>query len=108
NPARASQLPMETMLRAVSKDDAAGQMNVGGVDVRWTPRLRPEKLCRLYETDARGILDEDLVDEVAYALYSRCESIIKVTSPSGARPNARAAGSSFCQTRGNSSAPGLD
>ena len=54
-------------------------MKVGGVDVRWAPRLRPEKLRRLYETDARGILDEDLVDEVAYALYSRCESILTVT-----------------------------
>ncbi|HLB76658.1 MAG TPA: AAC(3) family N-acetyltransferase, partial [Candidatus Dormibacteraeota bacterium] len=49
------------------------------MDVRWAPRLRPEKLRRLYETDARGILDEDLVDEVAYALYSRCESILTVT-----------------------------
>jgi hypothetical protein len=54
-------------------------MIVGGVDVRWAPRLRPEKLRRLYATDARGIIDEELLDEVAYALYARCDSILTVT-----------------------------
>jgi hypothetical protein len=54
-------------------------MKVGGVDVRWAPRLKPEKLRQLYETDARGILDEDLLDEVAFALYSRCDSLLTVT-----------------------------
>lgn len=54
-------------------------MKVGGVDVRWAPRLRPEKLRRLYQTDARGIIDDELLDEVAYALFARCESILAVT-----------------------------
>lgn len=54
-------------------------MKVGGVEVRWAPKLRPEKLQRLYETDARGILDEEQIDEVAYTLYSRCDSILTVT-----------------------------
>jgi hypothetical protein len=54
-------------------------MKVGGVDVRWSPRLNPEKLRRLYETDARGIIDEELLDEVAFTLYSRCDSILTVT-----------------------------
>jgi hypothetical protein len=54
-------------------------MKVGGVEVRWAPRLRPEKLRRLYETDAQGIMDLELLDEVAYTLYSRCDSILTVT-----------------------------
>lgn len=54
-------------------------MIVGGVELRWAPKLRPEKLRRLYETDARGILDEELIDEVAFTLYSRCDSILTVT-----------------------------
>ena len=54
-------------------------MIVGGVNIRWSPKLRPEKLQRLYETDARGIVDEELIDEVGYTLYSRCDSILTVT-----------------------------
>jgi hypothetical protein len=54
-------------------------VTVGGVDIRWSPKLRPEKLQRLYETDARGIIDDELIDEVAFTLYSRCESILTVT-----------------------------
>jgi hypothetical protein len=54
-------------------------MKVGGVDVRWAPPLRPEKLRRLYDLEARGILDEEFLDEVVFALYSRCESVLTVT-----------------------------
>jgi hypothetical protein len=48
-------------------------------DLRWEPRVAPEKIRRLYETDARGILDEELLDDVAFALYARCLSILTVT-----------------------------
>lgn len=48
-------------------------------DLRWEPRVSGHLIRRLYETDARGILDQELLDEVAYALYSRCESILTVT-----------------------------
>jgi hypothetical protein len=41
--------------------------------------MEPEKIRRLYETDARGIRDEQLLDEVAFAFYARCESILTVT-----------------------------
>jgi hypothetical protein len=34
------------------------------------------KIRRLYETDAKGIYDEDLIDEVGYGLLARCESFI--------------------------------
>lgn len=47
--------------------------------VRWAPRLRPERLRRLYTTDALGLVDEDLIDDVGFALYSRCRSILTVS-----------------------------
>jgi DNA-directed RNA polymerase subunit RPC12/RpoP len=47
--------------------------------LKWEPRVSPQKIRLLYETDARGILDEELLDEVAYAFYARCDSIVTVT-----------------------------
>jgi hypothetical protein len=46
---------------------------------RWEPRVAPEKIRRLYETDAQGMLDEELLDDVAFALYARCDSTLTVT-----------------------------
>lgn len=42
----------------------------------WTPRVKPYLIRRLYESDAQGRLDENLLDEVGWALYSRCDSFI--------------------------------
>jgi ribosomal protein L37AE/L43A len=47
--------------------------------VRWAPRVRPDRIRRLYEFDARGVVDEDLIDAVGFALYDRCRSILHVT-----------------------------
>lgn len=47
--------------------------------VRWASRVNPRLIRRLYETDARGIVDEELIDEVGFALYSRCQSILQVS-----------------------------
>jgi len=47
---------------------------------RWAPRLSPEKIRRLYESEAAGLLDEDLLDEVFVDMYLRCESISKATA----------------------------
>jgi hypothetical protein len=46
---------------------------------RWAPRVEQEKIRRLYETDARGIVDEELIDDVGYAMLGRCESILIAT-----------------------------
>ena len=54
-------------------------MEINGVDVRWSPRLRPEKLRRLYEQESRELTDETLLDDVAFALYARCRSVVTVT-----------------------------
>ncbi len=42
----------------------------------WAPRVPKHKIRQLYETDALGIHDRELIDEVGYALRARCESFI--------------------------------
>jgi len=44
---------------------------------KWAPRVSRQEIRRLYETDARGIYDEDLIDEVGYGLLARCQSFIE-------------------------------
>jgi hypothetical protein len=48
-------------------------------EVRWAPRVNPSLIRRLYEADARGLADDALVDEVGFALYARCRSILRAT-----------------------------
>ena len=42
----------------------------------WAPRVPQSEIRRLYETDAKGIYDDDLIDKVGYGLLARCESFI--------------------------------
>jgi hypothetical protein len=50
-----------------------------GRRIHWAPKLRQYKIRQLYENDAKGIIDEELIDEVGYALYARCEAVWMVT-----------------------------
>lgn len=43
----------------------------------WSPRVKPYLIRQLYESDAQGRLDEQLADEVGWALYSRCDSFLR-------------------------------
>src|SRR5690349_1501429 len=52
------------------------QPNDGGI--QWNPKVSQAKIRRLYEHDARGLVDEDLIDEVGFILYGRCQSILIV------------------------------
>lgn len=47
--------------------------------IQWEPRVKPALIRSLYETDAAGLVDEKLIDEVGYALLLRCETIQRVT-----------------------------
>jgi hypothetical protein len=42
-------------------------------------RVNPAVIRCLYETDTRGIVDEEQIDDVGYALYRRCQGIIAAT-----------------------------
>lgn len=44
------------------------QLNV----FQWSPRVSRSVLQRLYDADARGLQDTELVDEVGYTFYARC------------------------------------
>jgi ribosomal protein L37AE/L43A len=43
----------------------------------WAPRIHQSLIRRLYETDAQGIYDDELLDEVGWGLLARCKSFIE-------------------------------
>lgn len=47
-------------------------------EIRWYPRVSQRKLVRLYESDAKGLLDTDLLEDVAVTLYLSYRSIVMV------------------------------
>ena len=47
---------------------------------KWAKKVPPEKIKRLYEQDAKGIYDEELIDDVGISLYARVDSMLMVTS----------------------------
>ena len=47
--------------------------------IRWAPKVPSHLIRKLYETDARGIRNEELIDDVGYRILARCESIRRVT-----------------------------
>jgi len=56
-----------------------------GATMRWAPRVQQHLIRRLYESDARGLLDEDLLNEVGWGLYARCESFIQAVEAAQGR-----------------------
>lgn len=47
---------------------------------RWASKVPRAKIQRLYETDAQGIVDPEMIDSVGWALWERCDSILTVTA----------------------------
>ena len=47
-------------------------------EIRWHPRVSQTKIVRLYRSDAEGLLNVDLLEDVAVTLYLRCRSIVMV------------------------------
>lgn len=58
----------------------------------WAPRLRKSQVRRLYETDALGIHDNELLDEVGWGLVARCESFITASEAALGRARCPACG----------------
>jgi hypothetical protein len=48
--------------------------------IKWSKKVPQELISRLYNQSVSGICYEELADEVGYALYARCESIISATN----------------------------
>jgi len=50
--------------------------------IKWSPRVSQQKIRLLYEKDAKGIIDEELIDDVAFSFFMRCQDIMTVTEAS--------------------------
>ncbi|MBT4498264.1 MAG: hypothetical protein HOC74_11105 [Gemmatimonadetes bacterium] len=59
---------------------------------QWAPRVEKRKIKRLYEDDARGIRDEELLEDVGYSLLFRCESFIAANQACGGQALCAACG----------------
>jgi hypothetical protein len=46
---------------------------------QWAPRLSKSQIQRLYQSYGRGIVDEELIDDVGHSLYSRCVSMLQAS-----------------------------
>ncbi len=53
-------------------------MEDGRSEIRWSPRIQKWKIRRLYESDAKGLLDEELLDDVGITLLLRCRDILTI------------------------------
>ncbi len=60
-------------------------MNPKSELIEWSPRVPQQKIRLLYEKDAKGIIDEELIDDVAFSFFMRCQDIITVTDASQGR-----------------------
>lgn len=60
----------------------------------WAPRIQPSKIRRLYDLDAQGIYDDELLDDVGYSLRARCQSFLEA--------NAAGSGQAVCPSCGGS------
>lgn len=47
--------------------------------LRWAPKLRTDRLIRLYEANAAGLLDPQLVDDVGWRLWGRLADVVLVS-----------------------------
>jgi hypothetical protein len=55
-------------------------MSSGSATPQWAPKVPQFKIRLLYERDAQGIIDLELIDEVGWALWERCDSILTATA----------------------------
>jgi predicted RNA-binding Zn-ribbon protein involved in translation (DUF1610 family) len=53
-------------------------MGDGADELVWPRRVRKARVRRLYELDAAGIVDDELVNEVGWALHARCDAIVTI------------------------------
>ena len=92
-------------MSAWALDDNDGKDGIAWV--RWARPVRQDKVRRLYETDARGIMDEELIDDVGCALYLRCRSILAVTEAAQGRVACPRCSESISRVEKGNSAPSL-
>jgi hypothetical protein len=60
--------------------------------IRWASRVAPHKIRQLYASDAQGMLDKDLLDDVGYGIYVRCQALLEVAEAFRGRVKCRECG----------------
>src|SRR5947209_5700042 len=60
-------------------------MHDQAAEIWWAPRVPREQIRRLYEADASGLPDEELLDDVSFSLFQRCRSILTATEAHAGR-----------------------
>jgi ribosomal protein L37AE/L43A len=68
--------------------------------IRWSRRVLPAKIRRLYESDAQGMLDQDLLDDVGYGIYVRCRDILEVSEARQGRVKCQSCGNVIQRQQG--------
>jgi len=49
-------------------------------EIEWSPRVSLAKIRALYENEARGTCDDELIEEIGFGLLARCRSILEFTA----------------------------
>ncbi len=75
-------------------------MNTNSSKIHWSRRVSRDKIRRLYESDARGMLDEELLDDVGYGIYARCEDMLEVAEADRGRVKCRNCGNIIVRQEG--------
>ncbi len=76
-----NQTAVQPVLKGMSAEESSQNSPfTDGIRPQWHPRVPREKIRRLYENDARALVDETLVDDVGIGLLLRCRSILIVTA----------------------------
>jgi hypothetical protein len=76
--------------------------------IRWSRRVLPAKIRRLYESDAQGMLDVELLDDVGYAIYVRCRDILEVSEARQGRVKCKRCGHVIQRQQGEWSTTGAE
>ena len=66
------------MTKSEGRMPASSPAKDGRDEIRWSPRIITWKVRRLYESDAKGMLDEEHLDDVGIALLLRCRDILTI------------------------------
>ncbi|MBN1313129.1 MAG: hypothetical protein JXB30_17090 [Anaerolineae bacterium] len=74
--------------------------------LKWAGRVSRRKIKQLYESDAQGMLDAELVDDVGFGFYSRLVDMFEIDEASQGRVKCRKCGSMILRRKGTRASNG--
>ena len=75
-------------------EHSAGGIVIGAhlTKIRWSRRVSRDKIRRLYQSDAQGMLDQELLHDVGYGIYVRCQDLLEVSEARRGKVQCRSCG----------------